>query len=92
MIGGFQTIGKIPELKRRILATFALLAVYRVGAHVPTPGINSEALQAFFSQAQGTLGLAKKRLQCLTIDPRCRHMSTDSIHRQQSKGRQDAAL
>ncbi len=55
MIGGFQTIGKIPELKRRILATFALLAVYRVGAHVPTPGINSEALQAFFAQAQGTL-------------------------------------
>ena len=52
MIGGFQTIGKIPELKRRILVTFALLAVYRVGVHVPTPGINSEALQAFFSQAQ----------------------------------------
>ncbi|MGD8381590.1 MAG: preprotein translocase subunit SecY, partial [Syntrophobacterales bacterium] len=55
MIGGFQTIGKIPELKRRILMTFALLAVYRVGVHVPTPGINSDALQAFFSQAQGTL-------------------------------------
>ena len=55
MIGGFQTIGKIPELKRRILMTFALLAVYRIGVHVPTPGINSEALQAFFSQAQGTL-------------------------------------
>lgn len=55
MIGGFQTIGKIPELKRRILMTFALLAVYRVGVHVPTPGINAEALQAFFKAAQGTL-------------------------------------
>lgn len=55
MIGGFQTIGKIPELKRRILMTFALLAVYRVGVHVPTPGINAEALQAFFTAAQGTL-------------------------------------
>ena len=55
MIGGFQTIGKIPELKRRILMTFALLAVYRVGVHVPTPGINAEALQAFFNAAQGTL-------------------------------------
>jgi preprotein translocase subunit SecY len=55
LIGGFQTIGKIPELKRRILMTFALLAVYRIGVHVPTPGINAEALQAFFSQAQGTL-------------------------------------
>ncbi len=55
MIGGFQTIGKIPELKRRILMTFALLAVYRIGVHVPTPGINAEALQAFFKAAQGTL-------------------------------------
>ena len=55
MIGGFQTIGKIPELKRRILMTFALLAVYRIGVHVPTPGINAEALQAFFNAAQGTL-------------------------------------
>jgi len=42
LIGGFQTIGKIPELKRRILMTFALLAVYRIGVHVPTPGINAE--------------------------------------------------
>jgi preprotein translocase subunit SecY len=55
LIGGFQTIGKIPELKRRILMTFALLAVYRIGVHVPTPGINAEALQAFFNAAQGTL-------------------------------------
>ncbi len=55
MLGGFQTIGKIPELKRRILMTFVLLAVYRVGAHVPTPGINGEALRAFFLQSQGTL-------------------------------------
>ena len=55
MLGGFQTIGKIPELKRRIIMTFILLAVYRVGAHVPTPGINGEALRAFFQQSQGTL-------------------------------------
>jgi preprotein translocase subunit SecY len=55
LIGGFQTIGKIPELKRRIMMTFALLAVYRIGVHVPTPGINAEALQAFFNAAQGTL-------------------------------------
>jgi len=55
LLNGFQTIGKIPELKRRILMTFALLAVYRVGVHVPTPGINADALAAFFNQAQGTL-------------------------------------
>lgn len=55
MLTGFQNVGKIPELKRRIFMTLALLTVYRVGAHVPTPGINNEALAAFFKAAQGTL-------------------------------------
>jgi preprotein translocase subunit SecY len=52
---GFQTIFKIPELKRRILYTFALLTVYRVGVHVPTPGIDTVALASFFERAKGTL-------------------------------------
>ena len=52
-------IARIPELKRRILITLALLAVYRVGCHIPTPGVNADALAAFFARAQGTmLGLA----------------------------------
>lgn len=55
MLTGFQNIAKIPELKRRIGITLLLLAVYRIGAHVPTPGINSEALAAFFNAARGTL-------------------------------------
>jgi preprotein translocase subunit SecY len=55
MVGGFQNIFKIPELKRRILITFALLMVYRVGCAVPTPGIDADALSAFFARAQGTL-------------------------------------
>jgi preprotein translocase subunit SecY len=55
MVGGFQNVFKIPELKRRILITFALLMVYRVGCAVPTPGIDAEALSAFFARAQGTL-------------------------------------
>ncbi len=55
MLTGFQNIGKIPELKRRILTSLFLLAVYRIGSHVPTPGINNEALGAFFKAAQGTL-------------------------------------
>ncbi|MEJ5299924.1 MAG: preprotein translocase subunit SecY [Thermodesulforhabdaceae bacterium] len=54
-IGSFQNIGKIPELKKRILITLLFLAVYRIGVHVPTPGINAEALNAFFNAAQGTL-------------------------------------
>ncbi len=55
MLSGFKNIGKIPELQKRILFTFLLLAVYRVGAHVPTPGIDTQALAAFFEQAKGSL-------------------------------------
>ena len=55
MIGGLKNIQKIPELQKRIAFTFLLLAVYRVGAHVPTPGIDTAALAAFFDQAKGSL-------------------------------------
>lgn len=55
MLTGFQNIGKIPELKRRIIMSLLLLAVYRIGSHIPTPGINNEALAAFFKAAAGTL-------------------------------------
>ncbi len=55
MIGGFQNILKIPELKRRILFTFVMLAVYRLGCHVPTPGVNGQALSAFFGRTGDTL-------------------------------------
>jgi len=55
MMSGAQNIFKIPELKRRILVTFLFLAVYRVGVHIPTPGINGDALASFFAQARGTL-------------------------------------
>jgi len=51
----FQNIFKIPELKRRVLVTAGLLAAYRVGAHVPTPGIDGHALSQFFDQAANTL-------------------------------------
>lgn len=54
-MGGFQNIGKIPELKRRILVTLALLAVYRVGVHIPTPGIDGNVLAGIFERAKGTL-------------------------------------
>ena len=55
MIGGFQNIPKIPELRKRIIITFLFLAVYRIGVHIPTPGIDGNALAAFFEQAKGTL-------------------------------------
>ena len=56
MVGsGFQSIFKIPELKKRIIYTLGLLLVYRIGVHVPTPGIDAVALASFFERAQGTL-------------------------------------
>ncbi len=55
MLSSFVNIFKIPELKRRIFFTFGLLAIYRIGAHIPTPGIDGLALAEFFKQAQGTL-------------------------------------
>ncbi len=55
MLEKFQNIFKIPELKRKVLFTLALLTVYRIGAHIPTPGIDGSALAAFFAQAEGTL-------------------------------------
>lgn len=54
-ITSIQNIFKIPELKHRILFTAALLAVYRIGAHVPTPGINNGALTEFLKNQGGAL-------------------------------------
>ena len=51
----FGNIFRVPELKKRILFTLALLVVYRIGAHIPTPGINSIALAELFARAQGTI-------------------------------------
>ena len=53
--GGFGNIFKIPELKKRIIYTLSMLAVYRIGVHVPTPGIDSTALASFFAKVEGTI-------------------------------------
>src|SRR5947208_9485787 len=45
---------RIEDLRKRVQFTLALLAVYRIGAHIPTPGINSSVLDQLFQQAQGT--------------------------------------
>jgi preprotein translocase subunit SecY len=54
-MSGLQSAANIPELRRRILFTLIMLAVYRMGVQIPTPGINGEALSAFFTQNAGTL-------------------------------------
>ena len=53
MIQAFKNIWSIPELRLRVLFTLAMLAVYRIGAHIPTPGIDAQALMAFFEQQKG---------------------------------------
>ena len=54
-MGGLGSIGQIPELKNRILFTLGMLFVYRLGAHIPVPGIDAHVLAQFFNQAQGSL-------------------------------------
>ncbi|GKS60465.1 protein translocase subunit SecY [Nitrospira sp.] len=55
LLTSFQNILKIPELRTRILFTLGMLVVYRVGAHIPTPGINGEALAEFLQKQGGAL-------------------------------------
>jgi preprotein translocase subunit SecY len=47
-------IFRIPDLRKRVLFTLGLLAVYRFGGHIPTPGINADLLQQFFEQNRGS--------------------------------------
>ncbi|MGD0828434.1 MAG: preprotein translocase subunit SecY [Desulfobaccales bacterium] len=54
-MSAFSSIAKIPELKRRILFTMVMLAVYRLGCHIPTPGIDPKALMAFFAAQRSTI-------------------------------------
>ncbi len=54
-LSGVENLAKLPELKKRLLWTLGLLAFYRVGIHVPTPGVDTMALQDFFAQVSNTL-------------------------------------
>jgi len=54
MFEKFANIFRIPDLRKRILFTLGMLAVYRLGGHIPTPGINSDLLQQFFDQNRGS--------------------------------------
>ncbi len=58
MLEKLANIFRIPDLRKRILFTLGLLAVYRLGGHIPTPGVNADKLQQFFEQSRGSfLGL-----------------------------------
>lgn len=52
---GVENLARLPELKKKLLWTFLLLAVYRIGIHVPVPGVDTVALGDFFESAKNTL-------------------------------------
>ncbi len=54
MLQSLRNIWDIPDLRKRVLFTLGLLAVYRLGNHIPTPGINAQALIDFFEQNRGS--------------------------------------
>src|SRR5918911_5060545 len=47
-------IFRIPDLRKRVLFTLGLLFVYRLGGHIPTPGVNADKLADFFAQNKGS--------------------------------------
>ena len=55
MIDSFRNIFAIPDLRKRVFFTFFILAVYRIGCNIPTPGIDPQALVEFMQTMQGTL-------------------------------------
>ena len=55
MIDSIRNIFSIPELRKRVLFTLALLAVYRIGAQIPNPGISADALAEFWQSQKGTI-------------------------------------
>src|SRR5271165_6875777 len=58
MVEKFLNIFRIPDLRKRVLFTLGILAVYRLGAHIPTPGVNGAQLEQMFNMQSGSaLGL-----------------------------------
>ncbi len=55
MFEKLANIFRVPDLRTRVLFTAGILAVYRLGGHIPTPGINGDLLAQFFDQQRGTV-------------------------------------
>src|SRR4051812_22933594 len=54
-MSGVAGLIKIEELRKRIIFTIVMLAVYRLGVHIPTPGVDGAALKQVFESMQGTI-------------------------------------
>jgi preprotein translocase subunit SecY len=55
VIESLRNVFKVKELRERVIFTLGILVIYRIGGHIPTPGIDGAALTAYFQQAKGTL-------------------------------------
>jgi preprotein translocase subunit SecY len=55
LLEAFANIFRVPDLRKRLLFTLGLLAVYRLGGHIPTPGINIQRWEEFFNSSQGSI-------------------------------------
>ena len=51
----FANIFRVPDLRKRVLFTLALLAVYRLGGHIPSPGINIDRWSELFNSQSGSI-------------------------------------
>ena len=56
VLQSLKNVFSIPDLRNRVLFTFMMLAVYRIGAQIPTPGVNGKALSEFFKAEGGIFG------------------------------------
>src|SRR5437868_8221960 len=57
MFSWLGNVWRVPELRRRLLFTAGVLAVYRLGSWIPAPGVNQQALQQFFGAGRGGTGV-----------------------------------
>jgi preprotein translocase subunit SecY len=58
MLDAFRNLWKVGDIRKRILITLLMLAIYRFGSHIPAPGVNVAVLTAYFERMQGSvLGL-----------------------------------
>src|SRR3954469_10530973 len=55
LLEAFANIFRVPDLRKRLMFTLGLLAVYRLGGHIPTPGINIQRWEEFFSSQAGSI-------------------------------------
>ena len=69
VLEAIANVFRVPDLRKRILFTLAMLAVYRIGGHIPTPGINTPELRRLFAQAACTaMGMTLAQIDVIELN------------------------